>query len=85
MASTSQKRLRSGDDDVFLVGKCDNRIVGAKLPSIKQVLQVFFYYIRYEKCDVKTSAGMAIDLVLELKTKRTVSENWRRCTPNGIY
>lgn len=46
------------------MGKCDSEILGAKLPSIKQVLQVFFYKMRVEKSDVKQSVAFAIDLVI---------------------
>lgn len=72
MASTSKKRLRSSDDDVFLVGKCNSEIVGAKLPSIKQVLQVFFYQIRHEKLNAKESAGIAVDLAIPFWNKARI-------------
>lgn len=62
MASSS-KKLRSDGIEIFLVGKCENEILGAKLPSIKQALQVFFHKLRIEKSDIKTSAQFAIDLV----------------------
>lgn len=59
MASTSgisfTKHLRSDDDQIFLVGKCENQIIGAKLPSMKQTLQLFFYKIRMEKMNAKQS------------------------------
>lgn len=72
MALTSKKRLRSSDDDVFLVGKCNSEIVGAKLPSIKQVLQVFFYQIRHEKLNAKESVGIAVDLVIPFWNKARI-------------
>lgn len=40
-ASLTTRRLRSGDDNVYLIGKCEPKIVGVKLPSNKQVLQLF--------------------------------------------
>lgn len=72
MASTAKKRLRSDDVDVFLVGKCDNEILGAKLPSMKQVLQVFFYQMRIVKSNVIQSARFAIDLVIPLWEKARI-------------
>lgn len=38
----SKKRLRS-DDHIFLIERSTHQIVGSKLPSNRQVLQVFFY------------------------------------------
>lgn len=68
MASTSasalKKTLRSEDKDIFLVGKCIDNILGVKLPSIKQVLQLFFYKMRVDKLNSAASAKHTIDVVL---------------------
>lgn len=65
LPSMSHKQLRSSDNIIFLVGKCENGLAGAKLPSIQQVLKVFFYKIRVEHNTVKQSARYTISLTLE--------------------
>lgn len=49
--------------NIALVGQVSHQIVGAKLPSNRQVLQVFFYNVRYVKLNAKESARLAIDAV----------------------
>lgn len=49
---------------IKLVGNVCHQIVGAKLPSIRQVLQVFFHNMRYVKLACRKSAALAIDAVL---------------------
>lgn len=48
---------------VPLVGYISNQIVGAKLPSNRQVLRVFFYNIRVVNITTKESAALAIQEV----------------------
>lgn len=40
-----RKRLRK-DSNLYLIGNIDHQIIGAKLPSNKQVLSVYFYNTR---------------------------------------
>lgn len=63
MPPTSKKRHRS-DDIVFLVGKCNSDLLGAKLPSMQQVLQVLFYKLRVAKINMKQSLQSTIDQVI---------------------
>lgn len=49
--------------NVALVGQVSHQIVGAKLPSNRQVLEVIFYNMRYVKLSAKESARLAIDAV----------------------
>lgn len=49
---------------VVMIGEVSHQIVGAKLPSNKQVLEVFFYNMRFVKLDAKESARLAIDATL---------------------
>lgn len=49
--------------NIALVGQVSHQIVGAKLPSNRQVLEVFFYNTRYVKLNAKESAKLAIDAV----------------------
>lgn len=68
MASTSKEtqiNLRSSDSDVFLVGKCKEHILGSKLPSKRQVLQMLYYHIRINKLQINKSARLVIDEVLQ--------------------
>lgn len=88
--------LRS-DENIFLVGKCASTILGAKLPSIKQVLQLFFYKIRVENMTVIKSMKYTIGVALEFWNKakiptlhetncvhklRKIYENWRNIQKN---
>lgn len=56
----SDEKLRN----IALIGKCEHQIVGAKLPSNRQLLQTFFFNMRYVKLDAKDSAGLAIDATI---------------------
>lgn len=65
MASTvhtrkADEKLRS----VSLIGNVAHQIVGAKLPSNRQVLQVFFYNMRYVQLSAKESAELVIDAAI---------------------
>lgn len=57
-----KKRLRK-DDEVYLVGKLDHQILGAKLPSNRQVLCTFFYNLRIVKLNVRDSAKLVAEEV----------------------
>ena len=67
MASAA-KKLRS-DNQIFLVGKCESELKGAKLPNMKQVLQLFFYKTRVQKLPVKESIKNTIRSTLEFWQK----------------
>lgn len=72
-----KKRLRS-DDKIFLIENMKHQIVGAKLPSNRQVLQVFFYNKRFIGLDIKSSARLVVDEVLVFweKARIPVSATW---------
>lgn len=55
---TSKRKLRS---NLYLIGCETSQICGSKLPSNRQVLQVFFYNIRCVNLTVRESARLAID------------------------
>lgn len=75
------KRLRSDDANIFLVGKCEKEIFGAKLPSMKQVLQVLFYNIRVEHNNLKESCRLAINSTLPFWQKaRIPTRTENNCT-----
>lgn len=57
-------KLRSADTNVHLIGKCEKKIVGSKLPSKLQVLQCFFYYVRCENKTIKESGKLALEEIL---------------------
>lgn len=61
---TPKKTLRSSSD-IYLIGVTEDRILGSKLPTKKQVLQVFFHYLRVDKLSVKESATIAFDQAIE--------------------
>lgn len=58
MASTS-KVLRE-KDKIFLIGNDAHQIIGSKLPSNKQVLQVLFFNMRKVKLNLRQSAKIII-------------------------
>lgn len=65
MATSVQ--TRKGDEKlrkIVMVGDVSHQILGSKLPSNKQVLQVFFHNIRFVKLNAKDSARLAIDAAL---------------------
>lgn len=49
---------------IALVGHVSHQIVGAKLPSNRQVLEVFFYNMRFVNLTAKDSAALTIEAVL---------------------
>lgn len=50
--------------NIDLIGTTTHQIVGAKLPSNRQVLQVFFHNMRYVNLSAKESATLAIKAVV---------------------
>lgn len=63
-----RKRLRK-DDEVFLIGYPSHQILGAKLPSNKQVLAVFFYNLRLAHLNLKESAMLVAQEVAVFYSK----------------
>lgn len=95
-AVIKKKNLRS-DQDIFLVGKCANEILGAKLPSIKQVLQLFFYKMRVEHKTLLSSMKYTIGVAMEfwnrahiptmhetscMRKLKKIYEKWRQIQKN---
>lgn len=80
MASTSpagSSHVLRKDLNIPLVGNITTQIVGAKLPSNRQVLSVYFYNIRVVNMSIKESAALVIKEVsifwqkARIPTKRT--------------
>lgn len=57
MSSNTKKNIRS---NIYLIGSEISQIFGAKLPSNKQVLSVFFYNHNIVKLTIRESARLAI-------------------------
>lgn len=89
--------LRS-DKNIFLVGKCASNILGAKLPSIKQVLQLLFYKMRIDNMTVMSSMKYTVGVTMEFWKKaniptiherscvrklKIVYEKWRKLQKNA--
>lgn len=65
--SVSLVKTRKADEkqrQIALIGQVSHQIVGAKLPTNRQVLQVFFYNMRFVKLTSRKSANLTIDAVL---------------------
>lgn len=58
----SGKHLRK-DDEIYLVGFTEHQILGAKLPSNRQVLSVYFYNTRETKLNGTQSAYLVAEEV----------------------
>lgn len=65
MASTVKTRKGDGKlRKIAMIGDVSHQIVGTKLPSNRQVLEVFFYNMRFVGLDSKESSRLTIDAVL---------------------
>lgn len=67
VSGTSTGKTRQSVENlrkIKLIGKTTHQITGAKLPSNKQVLQVFFYNMRFVKLSSKESAKITISAVI---------------------
>lgn len=64
--ATSVKTRKTDEKkrQIFLIGNVSHQIVGAKLPSNREVLQVFFYNMRFVNLTIKESAKLTIDAVM---------------------
>lgn len=65
--TTSTVKTRQTDEKlrkIEMVGYVSHQIVGAKLPSNRQALEVFFYNMRFVKLTSKESAKLTIDSVI---------------------
>ena len=75
-SGSSSQKLRK-DFHACLAGYISNQVVGAKLPSNRQALRVFFYNVRVVKLTTKESAILVIQEVsifwqkARLPTKRS--------------
>lgn len=66
-STASSVTTRKADEQkrqIALIGQVSHQIVGAKLPSNRQVLQVFFYNLRFVNLSAKESARLTLDAVL---------------------
>lgn len=48
------------DEHIFLIRSQETQILGSKLPSLKQVYQVFFFNLRTVKLNIRESANLVI-------------------------
>lgn len=63
-SSVTTRQADEAKRTIKIIGDVSHQIVGAKLPSNKQVLQMFFYHTRFVNLNVKESANLVIDAVL---------------------
>ena len=68
-AKETQHLKKQHDDTVFLVGKCQKELRGSKLPSMQQVLQLYFYQTRVEKLPAKISTKRAVSAAIDFWKK----------------
>lgn len=64
ISSTSSVKTRKADEqkrNIAMIGHVSNQVAGAKLPSNRQVLKVFFYNMRFVNLSAKESAALTID------------------------
>lgn len=60
-ASVKTRKSLEQLENITFVGNVSHQITGSKLPSLKQVLQVLFYNMRFAKLGLKESAKLTID------------------------
>lgn len=53
-----ERNLRS-NTEIYLIGFEKSQILGSKLPTIKEVLQLFFYHVRTQNTSIRQSASLA--------------------------
>lgn len=83
--STAENRRFRSDCDVYLVVPFTQRIMGSKLPSKRQVLQVLFYNIRAGGLNLKDAARLALDEVdIFWRKVRIPTQKSDRCDPMNI-
>ncbi|XP_018787754.1 PREDICTED: uncharacterized protein LOC108968290 [Bactrocera latifrons] len=81
----STPRLR---EKIYLLGHYSNEIVGSKLPSVKQVLNVFFFNLRVCKLTVRGSASLAVrEAMIYWEKARIPTQELKNCIPKleGLY
>lgn len=62
--SVKTRRSDEKSRQIAFIGNVSHQIVGSKLPSNRQVLQVFFYNMRFVNLTSKESARLTIDAVM---------------------
>lgn len=71
--------------NIDLVGNTLHQITGAKLPSNRQVLQVFFHNMRFVELDKTHSANLTIDsAVVFWKQARIPTQDYHKCSKKLI-
>lgn len=63
-AISAKPTTRRGDESlrkIYLVGETTHQFSGAKLPSIRQTLQVMFYNIRFVKLRLQDAAQLTVE------------------------
>lgn len=63
-ATITTRRAHQSKQIIDLVGRISHQITGAKLPSNRQVLQVFFYNMRIVNLNARESANLTFKAVL---------------------
>lgn len=65
------------DELIFLIGFKETQILGSKLPSLKQVFQVFFFNLRTVKLNIPESANLVFRECIIFWEKARI--------PQGLY
>lgn len=58
--------------EIFLISKPMPKILELKLPTVKEVMCVFFHHLNFLKYSVKQSAKNVTDDVIQLGTKNNI-------------
>lgn len=73
-----KKRKLRNDSELFLVGHCEFNIVGSKLPSKRDALQVLYYNIREVGLPLRESAKLVIKEILLFWKKARIPTRYER-------
>lgn len=84
-SSVSTRKSFESLQNIDMIGKISHQILGAKLPCNRQLLQVFFYSMRFVDRDkqmhakAKNSAKLAIDAakIFWHQARIPVQEDWK--------
>lgn len=79
-SSVKTRRSLEKKQNIDIIGKTSHQIMGAKLPSNKQVLQVMFHNMRFVLLDKTQSANLAIDAaIIFWKQARIPTRDHHKC------
>lgn len=79
-SSVKTRRSLEKKQNIDIIGKTSHQIMGAKLPSNKQVLQVMFHNMRFVLLDKTQSANLSIDAaIIFWKQARIPTRDHHKC------